>query len=136
MIGDHVKVTPFQGREGDEITLRFDAPRSIHIVRQELRDSDAPLQPVAAILNPENPTAMGLLLLKRKFNQSVMVGPVEVKFLHREKSTVRIGIAANTEIPVHRQEIYDDIQRGKQTITAAVAVTNPQPAAGAAPAVQ
>jgi carbon storage regulator len=56
-----------------------------------------------------------MLILSRKLNESIVIdGRIIVKILRIERDTVKIGIQAPTELPVHRQEVYDMIQRNKQ----------------------
>lgn len=56
-----------------------------------------------------------MLILSRKLNESIVIdGRIVVKVLRIDKDTVKLGIQAPTELPVHREEIYDAIQRGKQ----------------------
>ena len=56
-----------------------------------------------------------MLILSRKLNESIVIdGRIIVKILRIERDTVKIGIQAPAELPVHRQEVYDMIQRNKQ----------------------
>ena len=53
-----------------------------------------------------------MLVLSRKKNESIIIGDnliVTVVDIRGEK--VRLGINAPTGIPVHRQEVYEAIQR-------------------------
>jgi len=53
-----------------------------------------------------------MLILTRKTFQSVMIGDeVTVTILGVKGNHVRIGIKAPKNIPVHREEIYETIQR-------------------------
>jgi len=55
-----------------------------------------------------------MLILSRKLNESIVIdGRIIVKVLRIDRDTVKLGIQAPAELPVHRQEIYDAIQRGK-----------------------
>jgi carbon storage regulator len=52
-----------------------------------------------------------MLVLTRKAKQSIMIGDdIEVTVLSSDHAMVRIGIQAPTSIPVHRTEIYLEIQ--------------------------
>ena len=52
-----------------------------------------------------------MLVLTRKTKQSIMIGDdVEVTVLSNDGAKVRLGIRAPSEIPVHRTEIYLEIQ--------------------------
>jgi carbon storage regulator len=52
-----------------------------------------------------------VLVLTRKARQSIMIGDdVEVMILSSDHTKVRIGIRAPASVPVHRTEIYLEIQ--------------------------
>ena len=52
-----------------------------------------------------------MLVLSRKLNQSIVINDnVVVTVLGIKGETVRIGIDAPGEIPVHRQEVHERIQ--------------------------
>jgi len=56
-----------------------------------------------------------MLILSRKLNESIVIdGRIIVKVLRIDKDTVKLGIQAPAELPVHREEIHDAIQRNKQ----------------------
>ena len=55
-----------------------------------------------------------MLILSRKLNESIVIdGRIIVKVLRIDKDTVKLGIQAPAELPVHREEIHDAIQRSK-----------------------
>ena len=55
-----------------------------------------------------------MLILSRKLNESIVIdGRIVVRVLRIERDTVKIGIQAPMDLPVHRQEVYDLIQRKK-----------------------
>ena len=55
-----------------------------------------------------------MLILSRKLNESIVIdGRIIVKVLRIDKDTVKLGIQAPAELPVHREEIHDVIQRSK-----------------------
>lgn len=57
---------------------------------------------------------MGMLILSRYKDESIMIGDdVEIMIVDVRGDKVRLGITAPKDIPVHRREIYDAIQRGK-----------------------
>ncbi len=57
-----------------------------------------------------------MLILSRKINESIIIdGRIVVKVLRIEKDTVKIGIQAPAELPVHREEIHEAILKSKQT---------------------
>ena len=56
-----------------------------------------------------------MLILSRKLNESIIIdGRIIVKVLRIEKDTVKLGIQAPAELPVHREEIHEVIQKNKQ----------------------
>ena len=77
-----------------------------------------------------------MLILSRKLNESIVIdGKIIVKVLRIERDTVKLGIQAPVELSVHRQEIYDAIQRAKQAGTTPPAGTPPtRPVTPSAPA--
>jgi carbon storage regulator len=53
-----------------------------------------------------------MLILSRKFGQSIMIGDtVKITLLSQGHMLVKIGIEAPKEIAVHRIEIYEKIQQ-------------------------
>ena len=57
-----------------------------------------------------------MLILSRKINESIVIdGRIIVKVLRIDKDTVKLGIQAPSELPVHRQEIFDLIEKGKNS---------------------
>ncbi|MBN1551788.1 carbon storage regulator CsrA [bacterium] len=52
-----------------------------------------------------------MLVLTRKLNESIMIGDVEVKVTSLKGDYVKLGIKAPREVPIHRKEIYDLIQK-------------------------
>jgi carbon storage regulator len=56
-----------------------------------------------------------MLILSRKVGQSIVIdGRIIVKVVRVDGDQIKLGIQAPTEVPVHRQEIFDEIQRGVQ----------------------
>ena len=56
-----------------------------------------------------------MLVLTRKTNQSIMIGDdIEVSVLSVMGDKIRIGIRAPREIPVFRQEVYEEIQQERR----------------------
>jgi carbon storage regulator len=56
-----------------------------------------------------------MLILSRKLGETVVIdGRVRVKVVRVEGDVVKLGIEAPAEIPVHRQEVYEEIQRNNQ----------------------
>jgi carbon storage regulator len=55
-----------------------------------------------------------MLVLSRQKDESIMIGDnVEITIVDVRGDKVRLGIAAPKEIPVHRKEVYEAIQREK-----------------------
>lgn len=53
-----------------------------------------------------------MLVLARKRDQSIMIGDdVEIIIVDVHGDQVKLGITAPRHVPVHRKEIYEEIQR-------------------------
>ena len=69
-----------------------------------------------------------MLILSRKMNESIVIdGRIIVKVLRIDKDTVKLGIQAPADLPVHREEIHDAIQKNKQASTTASQPAAPKP---------
>ncbi len=57
-----------------------------------------------------------MLVLSRKSNQNIVIGDdIIIKVVRLEGDVVKIGIQAPPSISVHRQEVYDEIQKNNKT---------------------
>jgi carbon storage regulator len=56
-----------------------------------------------------------MLILSRKPGESIVIdGKIHVKIMRVDGDVVKIGIEAPASVPVHRQEVYEEIQRSNQ----------------------
>jgi len=59
-----------------------------------------------------------MLILTRKTDETIVIGDdIKVTILGVAGKQIRIGIEAPSEVPVHREEIYDRIQQEKNRFT-------------------
>lgn len=56
-----------------------------------------------------------MLILSRKVNENIVIdGRIIVKIVRLDGENVKLGIEAPPDVPVHRQEVYDEIQRSNR----------------------
>jgi carbon storage regulator len=54
-----------------------------------------------------------MLVLSRKKNESIVINnDIRIVVVEIRGDKVRLGVEAPREVPVHRREVYDAIQRG------------------------
>jgi carbon storage regulator len=73
-----------------------------------------------------------MLVLSRKLNQAIMIGDnVRIVVVSVDRDQVKLGIDAPREIPVHRSEVFDEIQRTNREAAAATGTEPGLAASGA-----
>ena len=56
-----------------------------------------------------------MLVLSRKVNENIVIdGRIFVKVVRVDGGMVKLGIEAPSDVPVHRQEVYDEIQKNNR----------------------
>ncbi len=56
-----------------------------------------------------------MLILSRKVGESIVIdGRITVKVIRLEGDVLKLGITAPPEVPVHRQEVYEEILNSNQ----------------------
>ena len=56
-----------------------------------------------------------MLILSRKPGESIVIdGNIHVKIMRVDGDVVKIGIEAPADVPVHREEVYEEIERSNQ----------------------
>ncbi|MGA2176364.1 MAG: carbon storage regulator CsrA [Verrucomicrobiota bacterium] len=56
-----------------------------------------------------------MLILSRKPGESIVIdGRITIKVMRLDGDLVKIGIEAPINVPVHRQEVYDEIQKNNR----------------------
>jgi carbon storage regulator len=69
-----------------------------------------------------------MLILSRKVHESIVIdGQITVTVLRVAGDVVKLGIAAPAAIPVHRQEIFDEIKRNQSLESPAPRPQPPKP---------
>jgi carbon storage regulator len=61
-----------------------------------------------------------MLVFTRRRHESIMIGDgIRIEVLRTGRDGVRLGVVAPPDVPVHRQEIYDQIREANQRAAAA-----------------
>ena len=75
-----------------------------------------------------------MLVLSRKINQSIMIGDdIRIVVVGVDRDQVKVGIEAPRAVPVHRSEIYEEIQRANRSAVEAAMSPAPAPVGGGRP---
>ncbi len=68
-----------------------------------------------------------MLILSRKLGETIVIdGRIHVTVMRVEGEVVKLGIAAPSEVPVHRKEVYEEIQRSNQQALTQQSATLPK----------
>jgi len=80
-----------------------------------LRQGEHKVGPFRSIKDKANlQKELKMLVLSRQKDESIVIGDnVEITIVDVRGDKVRLGITAPKEVPVHRREVYDAIQREK-----------------------
>ncbi len=69
-----------------------------------------------------------MLVLSRQRNESIVIGDnIVITVVDIRGDKVRLGINAPNTVPVHRQEIFDAIQKERGVVAAGKPVATPPP---------
>jgi carbon storage regulator len=75
-----------------------------------------------------------MLILSRKPGESIVIdGHITVRIVRLEGDVVKVGIEAPASVPVHRQEVYDEIQKNNREALTQTAAKLPRVVAQAEP---
>lgn len=65
-----------------------------------------------------------MLVFTRRRNEAIIVADgIEIRVLRVSKDAVRLGVTAPHDVPVHRQEIYDQIREENRRAAAAAGLS-------------
>ena len=60
-----------------------------------------------------------MLVFTRKVDEAIVIGDgVEIRILRVGRDSVRIGVTAASDVPVHRREVYDQIREANAAAAA------------------
>lgn len=56
-----------------------------------------------------------MLILSRKLNESIVIdGRIVITIVRVDGDQIKLGIQAPADVPVHRQEVYEEIQKNNR----------------------
>lgn len=62
-----------------------------------------------------------MLVFTRRRNEAIIVADgIEIRVLRVSKDAVRLGVTAPPDVPVHRQEVYDQIREENRRAAAPI----------------
>jgi carbon storage regulator len=65
-----------------------------------------------SLTKPQRKRWSNVLVLSRKLNETIKIGEdIEVTVLAIEGEQIKLGISAPRDVEIHRQEVYDAIQK-------------------------
>lgn len=69
-----------------------------------------------------------MLVFTRRRNEAIIVADgIEIRVLRVSKDAVRLGVTAPSDVPVHRQEVYDQIREENRRAAAPAGSGVPKP---------
>lgn len=91
-------------------------------VRQDVKTNSV-LDRIGIVGNQESKRILGrlrkdwnMLVLSRKKNESIVINnDIKIVVVEIRGDKVRLGVEAPREVPVHRREVYDAIQRSLES---------------------
>ena len=115
-INDIIKVMVVDIR-GDKVRIAVKAPNDLSVHRQEVykkikaEGRDPTKVPQSQTDREQDDEGIGLVLSRHR-DESIVIGDdIVITVVDIRGDKVRLGINAPIEIPVHRQEVYEAIQR-------------------------
>lgn len=115
IINNNIAVTIIEMR-GNKARIGIKAPKNIPIYRAEIDDNEK--RRVRQKANQAGSSTVdinkagGYLTITREKDQRIEIGDnISIMVVEIRGDKVRLGIEAPKEVPVHRKEVYDAIQR-------------------------